>query len=118
MAAAARLTTTRLAHDPLAHAAKVVGKKWYLVILHELAKSPRGFNDLKRAVGGISAKVLSESLAELEARGFVVRRVASESPIRVEYSATAKAADLADVFAAMRRWGERWTTPVEGAFTG
>lgn len=94
--------------DPLAEAARVVGKKWFLIILHELAKTPRGFNDLKRAVDGISAKVLSESLSELEERGLVVRRVSSESPIRVEYSVTEKGADLADVFVAMRRWGERW----------
>lgn len=109
--AGARLVV-RNALDPLAETARTVGKKWFLIILHELSKQPRGFNELKRAVDGISAKVLSESLGELEERGFVVRRVSSESPIRVEYSVTEKGADLADVFAAMRRWGERWGNPL------
>jgi DNA-binding HxlR family transcriptional regulator len=97
--------------SPVAETAKVIGKKWYLIILHELHVGPRGFNDLKRAVHGISAKVLSESLSELEARGLVIRRVATQSPVRVEYSLTAKGEDLSGLFDVMRRWGEKWVEP-------
>ena len=93
---------------PVTETAKLIGKKWYLIILHELTGGPLGFNELKRAVRGISAKVLSESLSELERRGLVDRRVYSESPIRVEYSLTSKGAELGDLFQAMRSWGERW----------
>ena len=57
---------------------------------------------------GISAKVLSESLSELERRNLVNRTVYSESPIRVEYSLTPKGAELGTVFQAMRGWGEKW----------
>ncbi|MHB8586935.1 MAG: winged helix-turn-helix transcriptional regulator [Thermoplasmatota archaeon] len=102
------LSSRPIVPSPVAETAKVIGKKWYLIILHELHQGARGFNELKRAVQGISAKVLSESLSELEARGLVQRRVASESPIRVEYRLTAKGEDLSGLFDIMRRWGEKW----------
>lgn len=94
---------------PVAETAKILGKKWFLIILHELSPASRGFNDLKRAVDGISAKVLSESLDELERKGLVTRRVTSESPRRVVYSLTEKGGELGDLFYAMERWGKKWT---------
>jgi DNA-binding HxlR family transcriptional regulator len=111
MAASRRpLLATRPKIDlcPVTETAKIIGKKWYLIILHELTRSPMGFNELKRAVRGISAKVLSENLTELEARGLLVRSVYSESPIRVEYALTDKGRELDGVFASMRAWGEKW----------
>ncbi len=93
---------------PVTETAKLIGKKWYLIILHELTREPMGFNDLKRAVRGISAKVLSESLSELDARGLVVRHVYSASPIRVEYALTDKGAELNALFQVMKQWGEKW----------
>ena len=104
------LVTTRPKVDlcPVTETAKIIGKKWYLIILHELTRSPMGFNDLKRAVRGISAKVLSENLGELEARGLVTRTVYSESPMRVEYSLTDKGRELDGIFLSMRVWGEKW----------
>ena len=93
---------------PVSETARLIGKKWYLIILHELTKGPLGFNELKRAVRGISAKVLSESLGELELRGLVTRTVYSESPIRVEYSLTDKGGELDGLFVFMKQWGEKW----------
>ncbi|HWH09395.1 MAG TPA: helix-turn-helix domain-containing protein [Candidatus Thermoplasmatota archaeon] len=104
------VVTTRPKVDlcPVTETAKIIGKKWYLIILHELTRTPMGFNDLKRAVRGISAKVLSENLGELEARGLVTRTVYSESPMRVEYSLTDKGRELDGIFLSMRVWGEKW----------
>ncbi|HVM45750.1 MAG TPA: helix-turn-helix domain-containing protein, partial [Candidatus Thermoplasmatota archaeon] len=93
--------------------AKLIGKKWYLIILHELTNGPLGFNDLKRAVRGISAKVLSENLGELEARGLLTRTVYSDSPVRVEYALTDKGRELDGIFLSMRVWGERWAICVD-----
>jgi DNA-binding HxlR family transcriptional regulator len=93
---------------PVTETARIIGKKWYLIILHELQDGPHGFNDLKRAVRGISAKVLSENLTELEQSGLLTRTVYSESPIRVEYALTDKGRELDGVFQAMRTWGEKW----------
>ena len=93
---------------PVTETAKIIGKKWYLIILHELTRTPMGFNDLKRAVRGISAKVLSENLTELESRGLLTRSVYSDSPMRVEYALTDKGRELDGIFMSMRVWGEKW----------
>ena len=93
---------------PVNETIKIIGKKWYLIILHELTKGPRGFNELRRNVRGISAKVLSESLQHLEKKALVARRVHSDSPIRVEYSLTQKGAELEGLFDDMKAWGEKW----------
>jgi DNA-binding HxlR family transcriptional regulator len=100
---------------PVTETAKIIGKKWYLIILHELTRTPMGFNELKRAVRGISAKVLSENLGELEARGLVTRTVYSESPIRVEYGLTDKGRELDGIFLSMRVWGEKWAICLDDA---
>lgn len=93
---------------PVTETAKIIGKKWYLIILHELTRGAMGFNELKRAVRGISAKVLSENLSELETRGLLTRSVYSESPMRVEYALTDKGRELDGIFLSMRVWGEKW----------
>jgi DNA-binding HxlR family transcriptional regulator len=93
---------------PVTETAKIIGKKWYLIILHELTRGAMGFNELKRAVRGISAKVLSENLGELEARALLTRTVYSDSPVRVEYALTDKGRELDGIFLSMRVWGERW----------
>jgi len=93
---------------PVTETARIIGKKWYLIILHELTRGPMGFNELKRAVRGISAKVLSENLAELELRGLLTRSVYSASPVRVEYALTDKGRELDGIFLSMRIWGEKW----------
>lgn len=110
MAARRPVLTSRPKVDlcPVTETAKIIGKKWYLIILHELTRTPMGFNELKRAVRGISAKVLSENLGELESRGLLTRTVYSESPIRVEYSLTDKGRELDGIFLSMRVWGEKW----------
>lgn len=111
MAARRSLTvTSRPKFDlcPVTETAKIIGKKWYLIILHELTRGPMGFNELKRAVRGISAKVLSENLVELDSRGLLTRSVYSASPMRVEYALTDKGRELDGIFLSMRVWGEKW----------
>ncbi|HET6404087.1 MAG TPA: helix-turn-helix domain-containing protein [Candidatus Thermoplasmatota archaeon] len=111
MAARRTLTVTsrpKVDLCPVSETAKIIGKKWYLIILHELTRGPKGFNELKRAVRGISAKVLSENLSELESRGLLTRTVYSESPVRVEYALTDKGRELDGIFLSMRVWGEKW----------
>lgn len=67
----------------------VLGRKWNLVIINRLlSKGPLGFSDLLGEIEGISSKVLSESLDDLEERGLVDRNIVSERPFRVEYALT------------------------------
>ena len=83
-----------------------------LVVLGNLALNgqERGniqvFNALKEAVDGVSSKVLSDSLENLEEHGLVDREIVSEKPFRVEYSLTERGRSLGPVIDAMREWGE------------
>jgi len=67
----------------------ILGRKWNLVIIDRLlTNGPMGFSDLLDAIEGISSKVLSESLDDLEQVEFIDRTIVSERPFRVEYSLT------------------------------
>ena len=96
---------------PITATATVLGKKWHPVIIHRLGEEPQGFNDLKRAVDGISSKVLSDSLESLEEHDLVERKIVSEKPFRVRYSLTKRGESLEPVVEAMREWGERHLVP-------
>lgn len=86
--------------------AKLIGKKWHPVIISRLLKESKGFNQLKRDVGGISAKVLSESLKDLQEHGIVEKKQISESPKQVRYSLTERGESLKPVILSMKDWGE------------
>jgi DNA-binding HxlR family transcriptional regulator len=92
---------------PITATATILGRKWHPVIVHRLLqRGPLGFNALKTAVDGISSKVLSDSLEDLEEHGLLTRDIVSEKPFRVSYSLTERGRSLEPVIAAMRRWGE------------
>ena len=92
---------------PITATATVLGRKWHPVIVHRLLqRGPLGFNALKEAVDGVSSKVLSDSLENLETHGLVERAIVSEKPFRVEYSLTERGRSLEPVIGAMRQWGE------------
>ncbi len=87
---------------------KMIGGKWKLLILrHLIYGGTTRFNELHRAIAGITQTMLTKQLRELERDGLVARRAYAEVPPRVEYSATAEARDLDDFFQAMHHWGSR-----------
>ncbi len=91
--------------------ATLIGKKWHPVIVDRLlAEGPLGFNALQEAVDGISSKVLSDSLDDLEQKHLVDRTVVSEKPFRVEYSLTERGRSLESVIEEMRAWGQEHLT--------
>jgi len=95
--------------SPLTVTAEIVGKKWHPRIVVELLHNgPLGFNDLKDRVDGISDKVLSESLDDLQERRIVDRTVIDDKPVRVEYSLTGWGEQLELVVTAMDDWGQRY----------
>ncbi|MFB6171509.1 MAG: winged helix-turn-helix transcriptional regulator [Haloarculaceae archaeon] len=97
---------------PVAATARLVGRKWHLVVVHRLlTRGALGFNDLDRAIDGISSKVLSSTLDDLSEKGFVERRVVSEKPFRVEYDLTRRGESLRPVVAAVRAWGSEHLDP-------
>ncbi len=90
----------------------LIGKKWHPVVIHRLLESgPLGFNALQREVDGISSKVLSETLEDLEDNGILDREIISEKPVRVEYSLTPFGRSLEPVITAMDEWGSTYLRP-------
>ena len=86
--------------------ATLIGKKWHPVIIHRLIEHGElGFNDLKEEVDGISSKVLSDSLDDLEEKQLINREIVSEKPVRVSYSLTELGESLEPIIIEMRDWG-------------
>ena len=91
----------------LAHALDLLGERWAMLVLRELAYGPRRFTDLKTDLQGISANVLSQRLTELEDRG-LVRKSKLPTPASVQvYEATAWGLESIPVIAALGRWAAR-----------
>jgi len=96
---------------PVTTTATLIGKKWHPVIVHRLLEyGPSGFNELQENVDGVSSKVLSDSLDDLEENGLVNREIISEKPFRVQYSLTDHGESLESVIYAMRDWGRQHLT--------
>lgn len=84
----------------------VIGRKWNPVLVyHLLTDEPLGFSELKRRVDGISSKMLSESLSDLEELGLVKRDMLSDQPVRVSYTLTDRGESLKPVLFEMVDWG-------------
>ncbi|MGM9713572.1 MAG: winged helix-turn-helix transcriptional regulator [Prevotella sp.] len=83
-----------------------VGDKWSLLIMHEMIQhdSPMRFSELRRAVPDISQKVLTATLRNLEADGFVIRKVYAEVPPHTDYSLTPRALSFMDVCRPVVQW--------------
>ena len=96
---------TNLPECPVATTVQIIGSKWKLLILRNLMSRPWRFNELKRSLGGVSKKVLTDALRTLEADGIVVRTVYPEVPPRVEYALTELGETLRPILKTMEHWG-------------
>ena len=91
----------------------VLGGKWKPLILYHLAHGTRRYGELKRAVGGVSDKVLIQQLKELQADGIIARVDFGEIPPKVEYSVTAFGRTLGKALAPLCEWGTTHSSNVE-----
>lgn len=89
----------------IADALYVIGGKWKLRIIVGLLNGNKRFNELQRLIEGISAKVLSAELKELELNGFVKRNVFTGTPVVVEYELTEYSETLQEVLSSLSKWG-------------
>lgn len=89
-------------------AVELIGKRWTGAIIRSLMPGPLRFNELLSAVPGISDRLLTERLRELEAQRIVRRDVRADSPVRVMYELTPSGLDLAPALDEIARWAERW----------
>lgn len=83
----------------------LISNRWKTLIIRDLLDGTRRFNELRRSVAGISQKVLTSNLREMEADGLVHREVFAEVPPRVEYSLTPLGESLRPVLDALAAWG-------------
>ncbi len=90
---------------PAEVALRVMRGRWKLPILRELLDGVRRFSDLSRALKGVSAKVLTQQLRELELDGVLERTVFPEVPPRVEYRLSARGLALIPVLESLHAWG-------------
>ena len=103
---------------PLYHRAiEIVGRRWTGAIIRSLLAGNHRFGHIRDAIPGLSDRLLSARLKELEAEGVVERRVIPETPVRVEYHLTAKGEDLGSVVDSVSHWADRWLAEASGDAT-
>lgn len=94
---------------PVDEAARIIGQKWTLQIVHELLDNPsRRFCELQEALGGVNPSTLSSRLKMLEEEGLVRRVQVSAIPPHVEYSLTQMGHELNPVINAVTSWSNTW----------
>ncbi len=101
---------------PDARALDLVGDKWTLLIVRDLAGGPRRFVELQRVLPGISTEQLRSRLNRMVADGLLTRQRYREVPPRVDYELTQRSRELLPVLGALARWGYdwAWTAPRDG----
>jgi DNA-binding HxlR family transcriptional regulator len=89
-------------------AVQIIGKRWTPLIVRTLLVQPRRFTEITAIIGGLSDRLLSERLKELESCGILERRVFPETPVRIEYALTDKGRELEHVVTAIQHWADAW----------
>ena len=99
----------------------ILGKRWTGLIVRALLSGACRFNNISAYVPGLSDRLLSERLKELESVGIVERHVYPDTPVRIEYVLTPKGQGLRDIVAVVQAWADEWateaveTTPAHGS---
>ena len=106
------MTNTNNTHDctPVRLTLDVIGGKWKLLILYHLSSQTRRFNELQRLLTGITQRMLTLQLRELEKDGIIHRQVYAQVPPKVEYSLTKIGQTLLPVIDVMYQWGQKYAT--------
>jgi len=94
--------------SPDARALDLVGDKWTLLIVRDLAAGPRRFVELQRTLPGISTEQLRSRLNRMVADGMLTRKRYREVPPRVDYELTPRARELMPILAELAEWGYKW----------
>lgn len=105
----AQTTLPELRVCPVESAARIVGQKWTLQIVHHLLRAPcKRFCELQDDLGGVNPSTLSSRLKMLEDEGVVHRVEISSIPPHVEYSLTPMGRELTPIIREISNWGNRW----------
>lgn len=101
-------TKKELPACPVETTLTMISDKWKVLILRDLLTGTKRFGELKKSLTGVSQKVLTSHLREMEENGLVERKAYPEVPPRVEYSLTPLGRSLQPIMDAMRVWGEQY----------
>lgn len=96
-------------------AIELIGRRWSGAILQVMRGGVVRFSEMAAAIPGLSDRMLSERLKELEAEHLIERRVIPETPVRVEYRLTAGGEALGEVLDAVQLWAHTWIGKADGA---
>lgn len=89
-------------------AIELIGKRWTGAIVCALIERPMRYAELGKAVPGLSDRLLSQRLRELEEEGLVERQVEAATPVRVTYSLTVAGRELDPTLSELKAWAKRW----------
>lgn len=93
---------------PVEYTASILSNKWKCLILRDLLTGTKRFNELNKLMAGISAKVLTENLREMENDGIINRKTYAVVPPKVEYSLSAKGEELKPIIDLMKEYGNKY----------
>lgn len=96
------------------HAIEFIGKRWTGIIIYNLFDGPKRYYELLNAIDGISDRLLTERLKDLEEEGLLVKHIIADSPRKVEYELTEPGHQFKYVFKAILDWNEKKDQYVEG----
>lgn len=102
------ISNKKILDCPVATTISLIGNKWKLLIIRDLLGGTKRFGELRKSLSGISQRVLTENLRELEGDGLLDRKVYAEVPPRVEYSLNKTGLSLRPVIETMADWGTRY----------
>lgn len=108
----AQTTTKELPACPVETTLTLIGDKWKVLILRDLLPGTKRFGELKKSIGGVSQKVLTAQLRDMEENGLVNRKVYAEVPPKVEYSLTDLGHSLKPILDALWNWGEEYKASI------
>ena len=112
MTAAQRRARARTAYNayvaecPSRQVLDAISDKWITLVLTALADRPRRYSDLSRQIAGVSQKMLTQTLRQLERDGLLTRTVTPSVPVRVDYELTPLGETILPVVAAIKQWSE------------
>ncbi|WP_253896070.1 helix-turn-helix domain-containing protein [Solibacillus sp. R5-41] len=88
-------------------AIEFIGKRWTGIIIYQLFEGPKRYHELLNAIDGISDRLLTERLKELEIEGLLRKNVIAEAPKKVEYELTPPGYEFIEVFKAIMAWARK-----------
>lgn len=104
--------TNELPACPVEMTLQLIGNRWKVLIVRDLLEGTKRFGELKKSVGSITQKVLTQNLREMEESRLLIRKVYAEVPPRVDYTLTELGYSLKPILDSMMEWGNSYKSAI------